>query len=112
MSEAAFGVLETVGDSDPWAAEHVARVVAWLASDHAGDVSGNVLVVAGGRVELLSRWASANVVDGGTGLDDTALETLGDRLFADLPSRQEPAVIGALFTSSDRFDTGSPVGGA
>jgi NAD(P)-dependent dehydrogenase (short-subunit alcohol dehydrogenase family) len=44
------------GDFDRFAPENVAPVVAWLASDLAAGISGQVLKVQGGVVQLLQGW--------------------------------------------------------
>ncbi len=44
------------GDFDRFAPENVAAVVAWLASDLSAGVSGQVLKVQGGVVQLLQGW--------------------------------------------------------
>jgi NAD(P)-dependent dehydrogenase (short-subunit alcohol dehydrogenase family) len=46
MNEAMFKNRPTALDLDPM---HVARVVAWLVSDRAGDVNGKVIHAAGGH---------------------------------------------------------------
>ena len=43
-------------DADPWAAEHVAPVVAWLAGPGARDVTGQVIEAGNGQVSVPSGW--------------------------------------------------------
>jgi NAD(P)-dependent dehydrogenase (short-subunit alcohol dehydrogenase family) len=61
MNEAMFANAPTTLDLDPM---HVARVVAWLASDDAGDVTGRVIHVAGGqhREYIMARHADTDLV--------------------------------------------------
>lgn len=44
---------------DDWHPDNIAPVVAWLASDEAADISGQVFVVTGGRVHLLRGFSEA-----------------------------------------------------
>jgi NAD(P)-dependent dehydrogenase (short-subunit alcohol dehydrogenase family) len=44
------------GDFDRFAPENVAAVAAWLASDLAAGISGQVIKVQGGQVQLLEGW--------------------------------------------------------
>ncbi len=62
MNEAMFATTPTTLDLNP---EHVARVVAWLASDDAGDVTGKVIHAAGGqhREYLISRLSDTPLID-------------------------------------------------
>ena len=51
---------------DPWDPANVAPVVAWLASEEAGDVNGQVFIVYGGQVHLVAPFSIANTIDKGT----------------------------------------------
>jgi hypothetical protein len=50
-----------------WDPEQIAPMVAFLASDAAADVSGQVFVVWGTRVHLLEGWHLVNTLDRGEG---------------------------------------------
>jgi NAD(P)-dependent dehydrogenase (short-subunit alcohol dehydrogenase family) len=50
-----------------WDPENIAPTVAFLASDAAADVSGQVFVVWGPRVHVMSGWSPANTLDRGEG---------------------------------------------
>lgn len=58
MTEALLGeaVAGEEGAFDEWDPDNVGPVVAWLASDAAADVSGQVFVVVGGRVHRFRGW--------------------------------------------------------
>ena len=56
MTEAAFGQLDFQGEFDPLDPANVAPVVVWLLSDAAADVSGQVIGITGGLVELYEGW--------------------------------------------------------
>jgi methylmalonyl-CoA mutase cobalamin-binding domain/chain len=43
-------------DTDPWAAEHVAPVVAWLLGPGARDVTGRVIEAGNGQVSVPAAW--------------------------------------------------------
>src|SRR4029079_14077771 len=45
---------------DTWAPENVASLVAWLASDLSKGVSGQVLIIMGGMVQLAQGWHAMN----------------------------------------------------
>lgn len=54
MTEAVFGADESGRSVDPYSPEHVAPLVAYLASPAADGINGQVFVVYGGMVALLS----------------------------------------------------------
>jgi NAD(P)-dependent dehydrogenase (short-subunit alcohol dehydrogenase family) len=53
------------GEYDPWHPDNVAPLVTFLASDEAADVSGQVFVMWGAHVYLMSGWSLANFLDAG-----------------------------------------------
>ncbi len=67
MTENLMGPLANVGDGE-WSAvapENVSPLVAWLASDEAGHVSGQNFVVWGDSIELASGWKVVEQVQAG-----------------------------------------------
>lgn len=53
------------GSFDYWAPENVSSLLAWLASDEAGDVTGQVFESEGGRISICDGWRSTQGVDKG-----------------------------------------------
>src|SRR5213075_973201 len=51
------------GGFDEWDPENIGPVVAWLASDDSADVTGQVLVVFGGRVHLMQNWTMVSEIE-------------------------------------------------
>src|SRR5919107_5144746 len=56
MTEGAFGQLDLGGNFDPLDPANVAPVVVWLLSEDAAEVSGQVVGIVGGLVELYEGW--------------------------------------------------------
>jgi NAD(P)-dependent dehydrogenase (short-subunit alcohol dehydrogenase family) len=56
MTEATFGEIKSSGPFDEWAPENIAPLVAYLATDDAKDITGQVFYVAGGTVQLYKGW--------------------------------------------------------
>jgi methylmalonyl-CoA mutase cobalamin-binding domain/chain len=84
---------------DPYAAAHVAPVVAWLVSDRARDVTGRVLEVGGDVIAVADGWrqAASAALQRGASLDDVG--GLVERLLADAPAprevqRADPSMLG------------------
>jgi NAD(P)-dependent dehydrogenase (short-subunit alcohol dehydrogenase family) len=92
MSRHAFGDLPRSAAFDPFAAEHVARVTAWLAAGAADAVTGQVLVVHGAAVQVMRPWPAGQRAAGHGSWDDAALLALGGTLFPDGPPSPPPAV--------------------
>jgi NAD(P)-dependent dehydrogenase (short-subunit alcohol dehydrogenase family) len=52
------------GDAfDEWDPENIGPVVAWLASEEAADVTGQVFVVFGGRLHLMEGWTMVGEIE-------------------------------------------------
>jgi 3-oxoacyl-[acyl-carrier protein] reductase len=100
MSAAAFGELPRVESFDPFAPEHVADVVAWLASEAAWDVTGQVLVVHGAGVDVMQPWSSRRHVARRASWADDDLRALREELFPDGRTRHLPTPVGRRFASS------------
>jgi NAD(P)-dependent dehydrogenase (short-subunit alcohol dehydrogenase family) len=62
MTEGTFGEIKSKGDFDEWDPNNVAPTVAWLATDDAADVTGQVFVVWGGQVTLMGGWRAENQI--------------------------------------------------
>src|SRR5438445_5766182 len=60
-----FGAPPAGGGFDEWDPDNIGPVVAWLASDDAADVSGQVLVVFGGRLHLMDGWTMVGEIEKG-----------------------------------------------
>jgi NAD(P)-dependent dehydrogenase (short-subunit alcohol dehydrogenase family) len=50
-------------DFDEWDPDNIGPVVAWLASDDAADVTGQVFVVTGGRIHLMQNWTMVSEIE-------------------------------------------------
>jgi NAD(P)-dependent dehydrogenase (short-subunit alcohol dehydrogenase family) len=66
MTETVAGAAEFMSGPE-WEPENISPVVAFLASDAASDVSGQVFVVFGTRVHLMEGFTLANTLDRGVG---------------------------------------------
>ncbi|MEV6325662.1 3-oxoacyl-ACP reductase [Nocardia sp. NPDC051787] len=99
MTEAVFSPAPE-GDVDPLSPDHVARLVAYLASPAADAVNGQLFVVYGGMVALMAAPVVERRFDatGGQWSDRDLADTLGD-YFADRPS-------GRTFSASALIELG------
>jgi NAD(P)-dependent dehydrogenase (short-subunit alcohol dehydrogenase family) len=102
MSEDAFGELpdQEIG-FDPFAPEHVAAIVAWLASDAAIEFTGRVLVVHGRGVELMQGWRATARVTRSRAWTDHELTTLASRLRDHLGPHHIPPPVAELFATRE-----------
>jgi NAD(P)-dependent dehydrogenase (short-subunit alcohol dehydrogenase family) len=70
------------GEFDPFEPVHVARVVAWLATDASADVSGQIFIVMGGGVHLIAPFElAASLTKKGAGFSLAELEAGKAELF-------------------------------
>ncbi len=66
MTETVLGdLLPAEGQFDEWDPANIAPVVAWLASDAAADITGQVVVVNGDKVHLMTGWSPIGRIDNG-----------------------------------------------
>ena len=66
MTESVLGsLLPGEGEFDEWDPANIAPVVAWLASDAAADITGQVIVVNGDKAHLMEGWHRVGRIDNG-----------------------------------------------
>ena len=70
------------GEFDRFAPENISAVVGWLASDLSAGVSGQVLKVMGGQVQLLRGWRPVTEATDEKPWTITAIDETADALFA------------------------------
>jgi NAD(P)-dependent dehydrogenase (short-subunit alcohol dehydrogenase family) len=87
MTEGAFGQLDFQGEFDPLDPANVAPVVVWLLSDAAADVSGQVVGITGGLVELYEGWHVVTSQELPRRWTPEELADAAPRLFGDRPTR-------------------------
>jgi NAD(P)-dependent dehydrogenase (short-subunit alcohol dehydrogenase family) len=85
MTEGLLGDVAAPPDAgfDEWSPDNIGPVVAWLASDAAGDVSGQVLVVFGGRVHLMHGWSMVGEIERAGRWEPSALDAHKAELFGE-----------------------------
>jgi NAD(P)-dependent dehydrogenase (short-subunit alcohol dehydrogenase family) len=87
MTEQAFGDLSFEGDFDPLDPANVAPVVAWLLSDAAAEVSGQMIGITGGLVELYEGWHVVSKVETAGRWTPDGLAAAAPALFGERPTR-------------------------
>jgi len=78
-----FNAPEDEGAFDRFLPDNVSPVVAWLASDEAGDVNGQVFVVIGGDVWVMQGWSIAGHLHKDGAWTAEELQANRDELFKD-----------------------------
>ena len=85
MTETVLGnMLPAEGEFDEWDPANIAPVVAWLASDDSADINGQLVVVNGDKVHLMTGWSRVGRIDnGGRRWTVEQLQARRGELFAD-----------------------------
>ena len=98
MTLDSLGQLPAAGEHDPLAPEHVAEVVAWLCSEAAHGLTGQVLVAHGGGVAAMRPWSvRCQVARGGSWTDADLLELRAALFPQEAEARQVALPVGDLF---------------
>jgi NAD(P)-dependent dehydrogenase (short-subunit alcohol dehydrogenase family) len=87
MTEGAFGQLDFAAGFDPLDPANVAPVVVWLLSDAAAEISGQVIGITGGLVELYEGWHVVASQELPRRWTPEELATAVPDLFGDRPTR-------------------------
>ncbi len=87
MTEGAFGALDFEGEFDPLDPANIAPLVVWLLSDAAAEVSGQVIGITGGLVELYEGWHVVASQEAPRRWTPEELASAAPRLFGDRPTR-------------------------
>jgi NAD(P)-dependent dehydrogenase (short-subunit alcohol dehydrogenase family) len=91
MTEKTFGELKVPeGEFDPLAPENVAPVVAFLCTEEAAGISGQVFGITGGLLQLYQGWAPVGEVEKDGRWEVQELAPRMEDLFGDRPREYQP----------------------
>jgi NAD(P)-dependent dehydrogenase (short-subunit alcohol dehydrogenase family) len=76
-----YGAAPADGSFDEWDPDNIGPVVAWLCSEGAADVSGQVFVVFGGRVHVMDGWSMVGEIEQAERWSVQAIDARKDELF-------------------------------
>ncbi len=91
LTEQTFGDLRVEGEFDPLAPENVAPLVAYLCTDDASGITGQVFGITGGLVELYRGWTPEAELEKEGRWEVGELAERIDELFLDRPRVYRPA---------------------
>ncbi len=77
------------GSFDYWAPENVSSLLAWLASEEAGDVTGKVFESEGGRICICDGWRTTEGVDKGNRWEPSELGEVVHQMIRDAVPAQK-----------------------
>ncbi len=78
-----FAAPPADGGFDEWSPDNLGPVVAWLASERAAEVNGQVFVVFGGRIHLFEGWTMVSEIEQGARWTVEAIAARKAELFGD-----------------------------
>jgi hypothetical protein len=113
MTEGAFGDLDLGGGFDPLDPANVAPVAVWLLSEDAAEVSGQVVGIVGGLVELYEGWHVVASRERPGPWTPEALAAAAPELFGDRPTRapwRPSSLRGIIETARERGGSGAGAG--
>ena len=90
MTEKTFGDLSVGGDFDPLAPENIAPLVAFLCSDRADGITGQVFGITGGFVQLYQGWTPVTELEKAGRWEPGELADRAGELFGDRPTAYRP----------------------
>jgi NAD(P)-dependent dehydrogenase (short-subunit alcohol dehydrogenase family) len=90
LSAVINGTVEADDPTDPLSPDNVAPLVAYLASDEAAHISGQILLIIGGHLEVWKGWHSANSFDRQESWTIDAIGAALKELLAEVGSQPEP----------------------
>ncbi len=96
MTETVLGDMKPEeGEFDEWDPANIAPTVAWLAGDAAADVTGQVFVLFGGRIHLMSGWGLESTIERSDRWTAADIAAAAPQLFADRDSGPPPMGFGS-----------------
>jgi NAD(P)-dependent dehydrogenase (short-subunit alcohol dehydrogenase family) len=90
MTEKTFGDLTVGGEFDPLAPENIAPLVAFLCSDRAEGITGQVFGITGGFVQLYQGWTPVAELEKDGRWEPAELADRAGELFGDRPTGYQP----------------------
>jgi NAD(P)-dependent dehydrogenase (short-subunit alcohol dehydrogenase family) len=90
MTEKTFGDLTVGGEFDPLAPENIAPLVAFLCSERADGITGQVFGITGGFVQLYRGWTPVAELEKDGRWEPGELADRAGELFGDRPTAYQP----------------------